>query len=230
MSVSRKIFYRAASIFCVVALFFLILTASIGLPIYCRAFYYAHIGALDLPENTGFSAEEIRVAYDEVLDYLTLPGREFSAGGMGFSAEGAAHFADCKALFDLNAGVLIGSAVCLAVLWGLRKGLNLPKFTIGRHTSGCYAGIFAVVLPVILGGLAALDFERAFEIFHGIFFPGKSNWLFDPAIDQIIQVMPMEFFRNCGIFIGCGVVIFSGILLIRDYLFCKKNNESGGKL
>ena len=51
-----------------------------------------------------------------------------------------------------------------------------------------------------------------------LFFPGKDNWLFDPATDQIILVMPEEFFRNCAILIGvvllvcCAGLIAAGLL------------------
>ena len=71
---------KLLSFLCAVCVFFFLLTAAIGLPIYIRPFYYAHIDAFDLPIVSGYSAEEIRVAYDEVLDYLTLPGKGFGTG------------------------------------------------------------------------------------------------------------------------------------------------------
>ena len=50
------------------ALMLLVLSAAIAFPILFRPFYYAHIAALDLPGRTGWSAAEIRNAYDEMLD------------------------------------------------------------------------------------------------------------------------------------------------------------------
>ena len=105
MATSRKIINTGLSLLFAAALFLFILSFSISLPIYFRPFYYAHIGALNLAETSGFTAAEIKEAYNAVLDYLTLPGREFSAGVLAFSPDGAAHFADCKVLFNLNAGV-----------------------------------------------------------------------------------------------------------------------------
>ncbi|MDY6096348.1 MAG: DUF1461 domain-containing protein [Oscillospiraceae bacterium] len=32
-----------------------------------------------------------------------------------------------------------------------------------------------------------------------MFFPGKTNWLFDPRTDQIILILPDTYFRNCAI-------------------------------
>ena len=47
----------------------LVLTGSIAVPILCRPFYYAHIAALDLPEYTGLSVEEIKTAFDQMLHW-----------------------------------------------------------------------------------------------------------------------------------------------------------------
>ena len=95
------------------ALFIFILTFSIGLPIYFRPFYYLHINALDLPAryNSECTYEMVKDAYDEILDYLTLPGKEFGTGEFPHSPEGASHFADVKGLFTLNTVALISSAI-----------------------------------------------------------------------------------------------------------------------
>ena len=200
---------RAIVVIFAVALVLLVLTVSIGLPIYLRPFYYAHIDALELDRARGFTKAQIRTAYDEVLDYLTLPGKDFGPGELAHSAEGAAHFADCKVLFDLNAGVLLGSAVVAAAIFLLRKPCKLPS--LRRATF--WAGTGALMLPVVVGSLAALDFDRAFVIFHHIFFPGKDNWVFDYFADPIIRVLPQVFFMNCAIFIGAGLILFSCALL-----------------
>ena len=200
---------RAIVVIFAVALVLLVLTVSIGLPIYLRPFNYAHIDALELDRASGFTKAQIRTAYDEVLDYLTLPGKDFGTGELAHSAEGAAHFADCKVLFDLNAGVLLGSALVAAAIFLLRKPCKLPS--LRRATF--WAGTGALMLPVVVGSLAALDFDRAFVIFHHIFFPGKDNWVFDYFADPIIRVLPQVFFMNCAIFIGAGLILFSCALL-----------------
>lgn len=184
---------RGLSLLFALALFCFILTFSIGLPIYCRPFYYAHIDALELEETSGFTETQIRAAYDQVLDYLTLPGREFGTGELAYSADGADHFADCKGLFDLNAAVLVLSGLCLLVLLLLRRAGKTGAYRLGRRSSAFYAALLAVTLPLVIGGLAALDFDRAFQVFHHIFFPGKDNWIFDWRTDEIIRVLPQEF-------------------------------------
>ena len=191
------------------ALVFFILTCAIALPIYIRPFYYAHIEPLELPEISGYTADQIREGYDAILDYLTLPGREFSAGDFAYSAEGAAHFADCKVLFDLNRNVLLASLAVLLALSLYRRVKRRPPYVLFGRPAAFTAGISALVLPIVLGGLAALDFDRAFVVFHSIFFPGKDNWLFSWHTDHIIRVLPQDFFMHCGILIALGVVVFS---------------------
>ena len=203
---------RFCSVICMVCVFLFLLTASIGLPIYIRPFYYAHIGAFDLEARSGYSEEQIRQAYDEVLDYLTLPGKEFGTGELLHSADGEAHFEDCKVLFDLNASILLISGAILAMLFVMRR--RWGAYRLGKHSAYHWAAVLSLAAPIVIGALAAMDFDRAFVIFHSIFFPGKTNWVFDWFADPIIRVLPQEFFRNCAILIGGGLVTMSGGILI----------------
>ena len=203
---------RFLAVVCAVCVCLFLLTASIGLPIYVRPFYYAHIVPYDLEQVSGYSEAEIRRAYDEVLDYLTIPGRTFGTGIVPHSAEGKAHFEDCKGLFDLNASILLGSALVLAVLFVMRK--KWGPYRLGKHSALWWAAVLAVTAPMIIGVLAAMDFDRAFVVFHSLFFPGKTNWVFDWYQDPIIRVLPQAFFRNCAILIGGGLVTMAGGILI----------------
>lgn len=217
----------ALSLLFSVALFLFIITFSIALPIYCRPFYYAHIEPLNLSELSGFSANEIKTAYNEVLDYLTIPGKDFSIGVMEYSEEGKAHFADCKFLFSLNASVLLASALCLILLLVLRKTGKASPFMLGKHSAAFYSAICAVGIPLVIGGIASLDFNKAFMLFHTLFFSGKTNWMFDPRTDEIINVLPEEFFINCAILIGASILVFSLILLLTEKKRQKRRNNYG---
>ena len=56
-----------------IAIFVFIITLSIGLPIYCRFFYYLQIKPLGLPEAAGYDIETIKAAYNQVLDLDAKP-------------------------------------------------------------------------------------------------------------------------------------------------------------
>lgn len=223
----RTVKDKALSCGFAISLFIFIITFSIGLPIYFRPFYYWHIKPLGLEFASGFSVSQIKEAYNAVLNYLTLPGFEFSCGDMKYSADGAAHFADCKALFGLNAWVLIISAVVIAVLLVLRKKGKINGFYIGKAPATLCASGTAAGLVIALAAAMAVDFNSVFKAFHGVFFAGKDNWLFDSEKDQIINVLPKEFFANCAILICCSIVIFM-LSFLAAYIIKRKRGGGNG--
>jgi len=212
-------------LFCIFLILFM-LTFSIGLPIYCRFLYYIQIKTLNMESLTGWSYDVIKTAYDEVLDFCTLPWvTEFSAGQLKFSESGAAHFYDCKLLFNLNAGVLLASAEILIFLLVLQKIKLIKLLSLKGHRPFFFAAIAAIALPLVLGAVIAINFEAAFTAFHAMFFPGKDNWLFNPSTDEIIRVMPEQFFMNCAIVIGAGLIAFSTALIIADLIIKRKKEQ-----
>ena len=199
----------------------LVLSSSVAVPILCRPFYYAHIGPLGLVQATGLTEEAIRQAYDEMLDFC-LGAPEFSTGALSWSQSGRDHFADVRVLFLLDLAVLALSAALL-LLWfllGRRMGL-VPRPLLGRGPGfwGA-AGLGGAFL--IIGGLAALDFNRAFVIFHTLFFPGKDNWIFDWRTDPVILILPQNFFRNCAILALGLLLLWCGVLIALDFITGKK--------
>ena len=219
----RITFFSVLSFF---AVFLFILSFSISLPIFIRQFYYAHIDAYDLPASSGFTKNEIKIAYDEILDYLTFPGTTtFSAGVMKFSDDGVAHFLDCKKLFTLNSVVLLISFITLVfVLFLLKRNKITLKYTFG-HSPIFWSGLVSVFLPLLCGIGVSIDPNRAFIIFHKIFFPGKTNWIFNPHTDEIISVLPQQFFINCAIFIGAGIIFLSVICIIFDIIIKRRDKQ-----
>ena len=195
-----------------VVLALLLLTAAIAVPILCRPFYYAHIGPLHIVEDTGFTEEQIKTAFNEMLDYC-LGADEFSTGDLRWSQSGKDHFTDVRALFLLDLRLLAVSAAALILLLAVGKAAKVRAAPLLGRGPSFWAGAGLGGAFLLIGGLAALDFDRAFVVFHSLFFPGKTNWLFDPATDPVILILPEEFFRNCAILIlalliaGCAAFI-----------------------
>ena len=124
--------------------------------------------------------------------------------------------AGVRVLFLLDIRLLAVSLAALLALYLLRrrKGMALCRF--GGRGPGFWAACGLGGLFVIVGGLAALDFDRAFTVFHTIFFPGKDNWLFDPMTDPVILILPEEFFRSCALLILAGLLLACGVLIAAD--------------
>lgn len=193
-----------------------ILTGSIALPLVARPFYRAQIEPLGIPARSGLTAEQIGAAFDDVMDYCLGKRPDFAAGLLSFSPEGASHFADVRRLFLLDLRVLAVCVAVLLVLYALRRKKGLTLDPLAGHSPGFWAGCGLGGALAIAGVLAALDFDRAFTVFHSIFFPGKDNWLFDPATDPVILILPEAFFRSCAILILAAVLLCCAALIIAD--------------
>lgn len=190
-----------------------IVSGAIALPVLFRPFFYWHIGPQNLCEMVNLTSEQVKTAYNEMMDYCIGITHTFSVGVLPFSEEGASHFADVQKLFVLDLRVLAVAGVLLLtfLLWKGKKSVSM----LG-HTPGFWGAIGLGVSFTVIGGLAALDFDRAFVVFHKLFFPGKDNWLFDSRKDPIINMLPAEFFRNCAILILASILLICSILIIYD--------------
>lgn len=193
-----------------------LLTGSIAVPILVRPFYYAHIEPMELEEVSGLSREEIICAYDEVLDFCIGRSDTFSAGVLPFSESGASHFADCRTLFILDLVLLAVSAAAIAAIAIYARKHELPR--LRGHGAPFWGAAGIGGLLALIGAAAATDFDRAFTVFHSIFFPGKDDWIFSASTDPIILLMPETFFRNCAVCIlavlliaGAAVIVFDNI-------------------
>ena len=200
----------------------LTITFSIGLPIYIRPFYYLQIDLLDLPEKTGVSKADIITSYDEVLDYLTLPNKEFGTGVFKYSESGKSHFEDCKKLFDLNAVSFGISLVAVAVLIFLKYKKKFKPLCLFGLYHTFISGISTLLLFLSVGIYAVCNFDNAFVIFHSLLFPGKDNWIFDSDLDTIIDALPVEFFMSSAGLILLSVITISVSLMIFGIIKAKK--------
>ena len=196
-----------------------ILSGAIALPILFRPFYWWHIKPYGIPEYMDMTVAQIKQAYGEMLDYCMGLSGSFSVGVLPFSQSGADHFADVRKLFLLDLSVLLGAAVLLTALLLVKKKRTV---LLAGHTPGFWSCLGLGSTFILIGSLAALDFDKAFEVFHKLFFPGKDNWLFDSRYDPVINMLPAEFFRNCALLI-LGVILLScGLLIFLDIQKRKK--------
>ena len=191
-----------------------IISFSISIPIVIRPFYYVQIDNLKLVHDTGFSKEQIKEAYDEMLDYCLYLTDDFSTGDLSWSESGKAHFADVRQLFLLDLHILAATSVFLIIYTILIAKRKYTPYRLFGYTSSFYSSIILVVLFSVTGILCAADFNRAFTVFHHIFFPGKDNWLFNYKTDEIILILPTEFFMRCALCILTSIVLLCASCII----------------
>ena len=108
------------------------------------------------------------------------------------------------------------SVILLLALFVWCRKKQVRPYCFRDRGPGFWAAVGLGMAFLVVGGLAALDFDRAFVVFHSIFFPGKTNWLFDWREDPIILLLPQDFFRNCAILIFALLILWSVILILAD--------------
>ena len=138
-----------------------------------------------------------------------------------FNEQDRLHMADVKNLFlgglTLRWVLLAAAAVLIALL-------VLLKGDWRRIIPRAYfiaLGIF-LAATVLLGVLFASDFTKYFTIFHEIFFT-NDLWIFDPATDYMIRMLPEGFFydmvmRIGGFFLGFLAAFLAIFLVWRHFL------------
>lgn len=216
---------KPLSIFLIIGTALSVLTGSIAVPLLCRPFYYAHVGPLGLSEYTGLSVAQINQAYNEMMNYCLSLQEEFSVGVLRWSSSGRDHFADVRGLFLLDLWVLLGCLVCLVAAFVYCRRKQVRPYCFRGHGPGFWAATGLGLSFLVVGGLASLNFERAFVVFHSLFFPGKENWLFDWREDPVILILPEEFFRNCAILILALLLLWCGLLIGADLWANRRRRE-----
>ena len=207
-----RIIDKICSIFAFLITPIFLISFAVSIPAVFRPFYYACITPLRIEETSGYSRETIIEAYDDVMAFI-WEGKEFKTGSLKWTEDEKEHFEDCIPLFHLQ--VILSSvlgALLLAYLI-LLKTKVLRRAWMKGIPSTAYGGMFTILLMIAVGIFAAVDFDKLFVVFHSVFFPGKDNWVFNERTEQVINILPEEFFAVCAGFI-VGLVAVSSVVLI----------------
>ena len=181
-----------------IALTLCILSAAIVFTLNFRPLYYMDIHHFNLPENTGYSEEEIRENYDTLIDYNSVFYREeLEFPTLTMSEEGRIHFVEVKRIFVFIQAVLLPLSLLGSILGILSLKKQKPAYL--RLT---------LALPVILGALIAMNWDQFFVLFHKLFF-NNDYWIFDADTDPIILLLPDGFFMHYALMILALIVIAS---------------------
>ncbi len=192
-----------------------IISLSVVIILNFRPLYYLDMKTMDIPGQSGFSAEEIKENYDALIDYNSM----FFTGELEFpslpqSESGRVHFEEVKEIFVFFQKAAIVT-VLLSVVGMVLLRRERPKWYLK------YAGILTVVLPVVVGAAIAVNWDRVFVLFHELMFH-NDYWLFDEATDPVILMLPDAFFMHCALGI-VGLVIAGAVGCLVGYEMGKKN-------
>jgi integral membrane protein (TIGR01906 family) len=196
-----------------------IITSAARFALNFRPLYYFDLDYLNIPEQSGYSREEIVKNYDVLVDYLRPSYKgELHFPTFPMSAEAKQHFVEVKDLFTAM-NYIMYAAIILSIL-------GIIIYIIKRNNRFLkWASIFLILLPVLLAVPFAVNFDKTFDIFHMIFFR-NDYWLFDPTTDPIINVLPQAFFMHAGMLI-LSIITLGSLLLYIIYRKTKRREPIG---
>ena len=192
----------------------LIISQSIIIPTFFMPFFRWQYARLDVAETIQVSDEELMRVTESLLDYMrgrrdTLEDIYAVVAGEErrfFSDIEIRHMIDVRVLYDR---LFIVRNVAFFMMVGIVLGLALMRHRLLYVLARCVREIMAgfLILSLIMIGIIAIDWYRAFEVFHLIFFD-NDYWILDPRVDLLINMVPYAFFIHISIFIA---VIMGGV-------------------
>ncbi|MFZ2762214.1 MAG: TIGR01906 family membrane protein [Streptococcus infantarius] len=177
--------------------------------------YPLEVDWLKLTLQVTITKADLLKNFNVLMTYLTNPlSHTLAMSDFPSSASGLKHFGDVKYLFHLAQAVFILLAYPSWLFW---KNSRADK-SLFLHQK---AFAFAAILPILIAVVGILiGFDQFFTLFHEMLFPGDSSWLFNPATDPIIWVLPEEYFMHCFIifFVTYEALMLSLLVIARKQL------------
>ena len=200
----------SASVLCLLA-------TAILLTIYLAwLFYPLEISYFALPDKVHLKAGTIQYNFNILMNYLTNPfSQKLSMPDFRSSAAGLYHFQAVKYLFHLAQVVFV--LTLPAFIFFIQKVVKKGFLALYQRNL-----LILSLLPFIMICLAGLiGFNSFFTLFHQVLFVGDNTWLFDPAKDPVIWILPEEFFMHAFILFA---LLYEGIFLSL-YFFSRKTRS-----
>ena len=213
--------YAVAKMLAVIAGFCIILGMLAAVICGCAtdaAFYHREYEKLHVADSIGITDEELKTATDVLLSYTKgeredmLVYAEFDGQARPvFNERETAHMQDVRALFlgaRCAAWWMLGGGALLmvaAVVFAKQKSAPFCGYLLANYL---VIGLFAA-----LALYAAIDFTSFWTSFHRVFFT-NDLWLLDPATDNLILMVPEQFFSDLvckivAIFLGAAAALYA---------------------
>ena len=212
----------------------LIVCQSIIFPTFFMPFFRQQYASQEIAEYIGMSDEELIYVTIELLDYMrarrdNLDGIRATIDGVEqefFSERDKAHMIDVRVLYDRLFVVRNVAFWALLALIGLMAITKSPiRYLLARCSREVMAGF--LMLSAITAAIIAIDFSRAFEVFHLIFFD-NDLWILFPPRDRLVMMVPIQFFINISIFIGSLLAAAPLIIIVLATIYLRREANRPG--
>ena len=209
----------------------IIVAQSIFIPSFFMPYFSWHYERREIHQSIGMEKDELMYVTGELLDYMRGRREDLVVyapihGEMRqfFSDIEIRHMVDVWELYDI--GFTIRN-VAFWLLLLLILGMALFKVRILEVLARCCREVIVcfLILLGLLAGAIVWDFDRAFVIFHLIFFD-NDYWILDPSVDLLINMVPQAFFVEISIIIGILLLLFSAIIIAASTMYLRMEGLS----
>lgn len=188
-----------------------VLVAVAILPFLSPAWVGFEQGRTGVAALTGYSASEVQTVTNAILADLVIGPPDFDVMVKRFEVLTEAersHMRDVRSVFAAFYAAAALALVVVVAAFGLaRRGS--PGWTRADAWRAARRGAIGLGLGVVVVGVvAAVAFDAAFELFHRVFFPG-GNFAFDPRTSRLVQLFPFEFWFETTIAVGATIVLLA---------------------
>jgi len=156
---------------------------------------------------TGYAADDLRRATDGIVHDLFLGG-DFGvvvAGSPVLDPAEQGHMRDVQGAFA-GAGVAVLASVIVLIVAAGRSRASAARALLWDALRRGAASL--AVLLAVLGVIAVVAFDAAFEVFHQLLFPG-GNFTFDPRTEKLVQLFPVQLFSETALAYGAVALILA---------------------
>ena len=177
----------------------------------------------DVLSDLDMTMDDVMYVTHEMMDYLrgdgdtlsvttTVEGQEQDF----FNEQDRFHMGEVRDLFIGGLNIRLGACVAavLCILFLIITHADLKKIIPRSY----WIALGVTGAAVLLIGIAAvIDFSAVFVQFHHIFFD-NDLWIFDPAEDYMIRMLPEGLFYDMVIRIGAIFVVGLVVLLVLSFI------------
>ncbi len=205
---------KGMALLCALLAVVFIISCSVTITLQYKGIYRRDLRALHIPEENHMTEAQVMKNYDVLISYLSIGGPKIlQFPDFPMSECGMIHFQEVRQIFLGFTWTALGAFVLLVpmLVLTIRKGIFLWLK---------YAGILTIALPLCLGIAFAAAWDQIFILFHRIVFHNEF-WLFDPATDPVIGILPDTFFLHSAIFM-MSCICGAGTLCLLLYLILRK--------
>lgn len=177
----------------------------------------------DVLSDLDMTMDDVMYVTHEMMDYLrgegdtlsvmtTVEGQEQDF----FNEQDRFHMGEVRDLFIGGLNIRLGAcaAAVLCILFLVITRADVKKIIPGSY----WIALGVTGAAVLLIGIAAVvDFNAVFVQFHHIFFD-NDLWIFDPAEDYMIRMLPEGLFYDMVMRIGAIFVVSLVVLLVLSFI------------